>query len=345
MNKVPCIIVATAMLLLIAGCRGGASGNLSGVASDDAPPAGYLPPKTADNGWIPTRDVKVIVAYRHGSGTDTSARLLLADAKKYVGQSLVVENLEGADGKIGYTALACAKPDGYTIGFINLPTFTTLALEPDVPFGIKNVVPICNHLFEPSAVVVKEDSPYNTLQELIDACKAGELKCSTNGDMASNHTGAQLLAKAAGFEYKAVPYGGTAEQLMALSQGEVSFSVPKVGDVTSMVSGDTPELRMLAVFSEERVAQYPDVPTMKELGLTDIWYGSARALVAPANTPQEIIDFYAEAFRKTMEDSKCIADHEAAGLSMGYMAPDALADFLVAQDAFCRDMMTTLYRD
>lgn len=329
MNKMSSFAVAAAIILGVAGCGRSNSSNSQSAAS----------------AWAPTKDVKVIVAYKTGSGTDISARLLLANAKKYVGQSLVVENLDGADGKIGYTALSRAKPDGYTIGFINLPSYTTLALDPDSTFNIKSVVPICNHLLEPSVVVVKNDSPYNTLKDLIDACKNGQLKCSTNGNMASNHTSAQLLAKAAGFEYKAVPYGGTADQLQALSQNEVDFSIPKVGDLTSMVTGDNPELRMLAVFTENRMKQYPDVPTMKELGLIDTWYGSARALVAPANTPQAVIDFYAEAFKKTMEDQKCIDDHELAGFSMAYMAPDALEDLLAAQDVFCRDVVVKLYQD
>ena len=336
MNKVSSFAVAAAIILGVAGCGRGGSSNSQSVTPGLSSEA---------SAWSPIKDVKVIVAYNTGSGTDISARLLLANAKKYVGQSLVVENFEGADGKIGYTALSHAKPDGYTIGFINLPTYTMLALDPDSTFNIKSVVPICNHLLEPSIVVVKNDSPYNTLQDLIDACKTGQLKCSTNGNMASNHTGAQLLAKAAGFDYKAVPYGGTDDQLQALSQNEVDFSISKVGDLTSMVTGDNPELRMLAVFTENRMKQYPNVPTMKELGLTDTWYGSARALVAPANTPQEIIDFYSEAFKKTMEDQKCIDDHELAGFSMVYMDPDALADLLAAQDVFCRDTVVTLYQD
>ncbi|MFV0497515.1 MAG: tripartite tricarboxylate transporter substrate binding protein [Candidatus Fimivivens sp.] len=339
MNKVQPIAVAAAILLIVVGCRGALPRALSGHASSAASSS-----SATATAWTPTEAVKVIIAFKQGSGTDTSARLLLKNAKKYIGQSLVVENHEGADGKIGYTALARAKADGYTIGFINLPTFTILALEPDSPFSIKGVVPICNHLLEPSAVVVKRESPYNTLDDLVAACKVSELKCSTNGYMASNHVGAQILAKAAGFGYKAIPYGGTAEQLQALSQDEVAFSVPKVGDVTSMVTGDNAELRMLAVFSESRLAQYPDVPTLKELGLTDTWYGSARALVAPANTPQAIIDFYAEAFKKTMEDQACIADHKAAGLSMHYMDPVALADLLTAQDAFCRDTVVELFQ-
>lgn len=345
MKKVLSIALASGMLLAIAGC-GGTASTASGATSGSAPTAASssaAEPEAAS--WTPTKDIKVIVAYKAGSGTDTGARLLLANAEQYVGQTLVVENLEGADGKIGYTSLATAKPDGYTIGFINLPTYTTLALEPDSPFTIDSIEPICNHLSEPSVVVVKKDSPYNTLQDLIDACKASQLKCSTNGNMASNHTGAQLFAKSAGIDYKAVPYGGTADQLLALRQGEVDFSVPKVGDVATLVAGDSAELRMLAVFTGNRIDKYPDVPTMKELGLTETWYGTARALVAPAGTPQEIIDFYAAAFKKTMEDEKCIADHETAGLSLSYMNPDELKDLISEQDKFCRDVVVALYQN
>ena len=73
--------------------------------------------------WKPTKDIKVIVAYKAGSGTDTGARVLCKDAEKFVGKTLIIENKPGADGKIGWTELSKAKPDGYTIGFINLPTY------------------------------------------------------------------------------------------------------------------------------------------------------------------------------------------------------------------------------
>ena len=159
-----------------------------------------------DAAWKPTKDVKVIVAYKAGSGTDTGARLLTNSAKKYVGQTLVIENKPGADGKIGWTELAKSKPDGQTIGFINLPTFTTLAVQPGSTFAVSDVVPVCNQLSETGVVVVRANSPWKSLKELVDACKAkGNLRCSTNGVEASNHTAAQLLATSAGFDYKAIP--------------------------------------------------------------------------------------------------------------------------------------------
>ena len=137
----------------------------------------------------------VIVAYKAGSGTDTGARLLASQAEKYVGKTLIINNLPGGDGKIGWTELVNSKPDGRTIGFINLPTFTTLAVQPGSTFAVSDVVPVCNQLSETGVVVVRANSPWKSLKELVDACKAkGNLRCSTNGVEASNHTAAQLLA-------------------------------------------------------------------------------------------------------------------------------------------------------
>jgi tripartite-type tricarboxylate transporter receptor subunit TctC len=296
--------------------------------------------------WQPSADVNVIVAYKAGSGTDTGARLLAAEAEKYVGKTLIINNLPGGDGKIGWTELVKAKADGHTIGFINLPTFTTLATAKDSTFKTADIIPICNHLTETGVVVVKADSKWKTLKDLVDDCKANPNKnrCSTNGVQASNHTAAQLLATSADFKYKAIPYGGTADQLLALRQGEVQFSCAKVADVAKLIKGDKPELRVLGVFATERVKELPDVPTLGELGYYKEWYGSARALVAPAGTPKEVIDFYVDAFRKTMEDPATVEAHKKAGLAMDFMDNEKLGALIGAQEKFCSEVVANLYK-
>ena len=220
--------------VLIAGC-GGSKGD---TKKSDAP-------------WKPEKDVRIIVAYKAGSGTDTGARLLASSAKKYVGQTLVIENKPGADGKIGWTELAKAKPDGYTLGFINLPTYTTLAAQKGSSFDEKSIVPICNHLTETGVVVVRKDAKWKDLKELVADAQAnpGVLKASTNGMQASNHTSAQLLAESAKFTYNAVPYGGTADQLLALRQGEVDFSCAKVADIAKLINGENAELRVCLLYT------------------------------------------------------------------------------------------------
>lgn len=278
----------------------------------------------AASAWSPDGDVTVIVAYKAGSGTDTGARLLASQAEKYVGKTLIINNLPGGDGKIGWTELVNSKPDGRTIGFINLPTFTTLAVQPGSTFAVSDVVPVCNQLSETGVVVVRADSPWKSLKELVEACKAkGNLRCSTNGVEASNHTAAQLLA---------------------LRQGEVHFSCAKEADVAPLCSGDKPELRILGVFNTARLPHYPDVPTLGELGYYKEWYGSARALVLPKGTPQEIVDFYVDAFRKTMQDPACVEAHNKAGMSLDFKDNKQLAELIAAQEAFCRDVVSKLYK-
>lgn len=298
-----------------------------------------------DAAWKPTKDVKVIVAYKAGSGTDTGARLLTNSAKKYVGQTLVIENKPGADGKIGWTELAKSKPDGQTIGFINLPTYTTLAQIEGSAFTDKSIVPICNHLTETAVVVVKKDAKWNSLKELVADAQAnpGQLKCSTNGVQASNHTAAQLLAQSAKFEYNAVPYGGTADQLLALRQGEVDFSCAKVADVAKLIKGDSAELKVLGVYAEKRDPQLPDVPTLGELGYYNKWYGSARALVAPKGTPDNVIKFYEDAFKKTMEDPEVKKAHENAGMVIDFKDSKALGQMIAEQMDFCKNVVSKLY--
>lgn len=301
--------------------------------------------KSAD-AWKPQKDIKVIVAYKAGSGTDTGARVLCKDAEKFIGHTLIIENKPGADGKIGWTELAKAKPDGYTIGFINLPTYTTLALQKGAAFDDKSIVPIANHLLETGVVVVKKDSQFNSLKDLVAYAKAhpGQLKASTNGVQASNHTAAQLLAKSADFKYNAVPYGGTADQLLALRQGEVDFSCAKLGDIESLIRGNNAVLKVLGVFSEKRVDALKDVPTLGELGYYNKWYGSARALVAPKGTPANIIKFYEDAFKLTMTDEQTIRDHKNAGLELHYMDSKELGKLIEEQLAFCKDVVSKLYQ-
>ena len=294
--------------------------------------------------WTPQQDVNVIIAYKAGSGTDTGARLLMTMAEKHIGKTAIINNLPGADGKIGWTRLVNSKPDGYTIGFINLPTFTTLANEKNAAFKVSQVVPIANHLNETGVVVVRADSKWQNLNDLVkDAKASGKLRASTNGVKASNHTAAQLLAKSANFEYKAIPYGGTADQLLALRQGEVDFTCAKIADVAKLIAGDKPELHLLGVFDTQRLADYPNVPTLGELGYYDQWYGSARAIVAPAGLPEDVLKYWVDTFKTVMSDPEVIEAHKKGGLTMVYMDDKQLGELIKAQDAFARDVISKLY--
>lgn len=284
----------------------------------------------AEGPWAPEDNITMIVSYKAGNGTDLTARVLAQYAEKYLGQTIVIENLDGGSGAIGWTALSQADPDGYTIGFVNLPNFNTSIVKELGDYTVDDFAAICNHVTETSCVLVAADSPFNTLEDLVTYAKEhpAELKASTNGDQASNHIGAQMLAVSAEFEYTAIPYGGTADQLLALRQGEVDFSVAKVADFSSFPS----EVKVLGVFNDSRLDEYPDVPTLGELGYYDQWLGSSRVICAPAGTPQEVIDFYEEAFRQTMEDPEYL--EASSSFATNFLDAEATAALIKQQQEF-----------
>lgn len=291
--------------------------------------------------WKPSGDISMIVAYAAGSGTDNTARVLTQFSNKYIGQTIVIENQPGDSGSVGWTSLSMAKPDGYTLGFVNLPTLCSNIVEGLGDYKMEDFIPICNHVNETSMVLVSARSPFNTLQELVDYAKEnpGKLKVSTNGKHASNHIGVQLLAKTAGFEYSAIHYGGTADQLSALRQGDVDFSVAKEADILSMIS----DVKVLGVYDTKRAKDYPDVPTLGELGFYDEWYGSARAIVAPKGTPQPIINFYEKAFKEMMEDSEYELLAERAVVATAYMNAAETENLLQSQYKFCTDVVSSIW--
>ena len=227
------------------------------------------------------------------------------------------------------------------MGFVNLPTLCSNIVEKLGDYKIDDFVPICNHVNETSMVMVSKSSPFATLGELIAYAKEnpGKLKASTNGMKASNHIGAELLAKSAGFQYMAIPYGGTADQLLALRQGEVDFSVAKEADIASMMS----EVKVLGVFAEKRMPSFPDAPTLGELGLYNKWYGSARAIVVPKGTPREAIEFYENAFKEAMNDPEYISAAEKAGVSTVYMNAEDTAKLIQQQYEFCTNEVSKLW--
>lgn len=322
MKKFLSLLLAMLMVLSLAACGEKAP------AETDVPAEG--------GAWAPAENVTIIVAYKAGSGTDNTARVLAAYAEKYVGQPVIIENLEGGSGAIGWTALAQADPDGYTLGFLNLPNFSTSITDGLADYTVDSFTPICNHVSETSVVMVKADSEFNSLEDLITYAKAhpGELKASTNGSHNSNHIGAQMLANSADFTYTDIPYGGTADQLLALRQSEVDFSVAKVADFASFPS----EVKVLGAFNPERLAEYPDVPTLAELGYYDQWLGSSRCIAAPAGVSEEMVAFYADAFEKLMQDPDYLKAAEAAGINTDYQGPEATAKLVADQQAFAEGL-------
>lgn len=295
--------------------------------------------------WTPKQAIHLIVAQAPGSSSDVSAHLLARQAEKITGQKILIDNIEGNGGRKGWEALINANPDGYTLGYITMPTFTSLALESDNTFHPETIIPLANHVLATSVVVVRKDSPFQTLDQLAAYAQAhpGELKAATNGERGSNYGALQLFANTAGFTYQPLHLDNTPKQLEALHYGVVDFTSVKYSDIVTMINTQEAYFRVLGVFAEKRLKQLPEVPTLAEFGYYGNWYGSARAIVAPKGTPGIIVGYYENAFRLTMLDNKTIREHEGSGLRLRYLNNRDLAELIRSQLTFSRDVLAPLY--
>ena len=335
MKKYLALILALCMVFALCACGSNASAPAASPAADatDAPAAEEsTAPETT--GWTPDGPVTMIVSYKAGNGTDVTARILAKYAEKYIGQTIVIENVDGGSGSLGWSQLAAADPDGMTIGFMNLPNFNSSIVKGLGTYTTADFTAICNHVTETSMVVVRADETrFDDIDGLVAYAKENNTVASTNGAQASNHIGAQAFANSADFKYTDLPQGNTNDELVSLLGGEADWCVVKAADI----AGRT-DVKVLAVFSEERLAEYPDVPTLGEKGYYDKWLGSSRCIVAPAGVSEEVIKFYEEAFKQTMEDADYLA--AASEFATDYKDAATTAALIDEQQAFTESLST-----
>lgn len=336
MKKYLALALALCMVFALCACGQPAAPAEEPAPAEKAPaeeaPAGETAAETA--AWAPNGPVTMIVAYKAGNGTDVTARILAQYAEKYIGQTVVIENVDGGSGSIGWSQLAAAEPDGMTIGFMNLPNFNSSIVKGLGTYTTEDFAAICNHVTETSLVVVRADEDrFTDIDGLVEYAKANNTVASTNGAQASNHIGAQAFANSAGFKYTDLPQGNTADELLSLLGGEADWCVAKVADIA-----DRTDVKPLAAFSTEPLPEYPDVPTLASKGYYDQWLGSSRCIVAPAGVTAEMIAFYEAAFKATMEDPDYLA--AAASFATDYKDAATTAALIEQQQAFTEGLST-----
>ncbi len=278
----------------------------------------------------PRRPIQMIVAFPAGGGTDVGARVLASIAEKAMGQSILVVNKTGAGGQVGWTEASRAKPDGYTLAFINLPGLNTIILDPSrqALFNLDSFIPVINQVIDSGIIWVKADSPYKTLNDLIEAARKapGKISVCTTGILSDDHLAILMLQDAAKVEFRIVHFDGGAQQLTALLGGHVEVAFDNVGGgaVKRMQSGD---VRTLAVMDTERSKFMPTVPTMVELGYPTVISSSSRGVAVPKGTPPAAIKVIETAFAKAMSDPEHVKKLEDAGLAIKVMVGEEYAKY------------------
>ena len=246
-------------------------------------------PATAQEDW-PSRTIQIVVPYTPGTGGDLLARVLgpkLADRWKV---SVVTDNRAGASGNIGTEFVAKAAPDGYTLLCTATSFGTNPAINRNLPFDpVKSFAPVIQLARSSVAVIVTPGLPAKSMRQFLDLARSepGKLNYSSPGNGSPQHLAMELLKLDAHVDLVHVPYKGSGGALADLVGGHVQAMIVSLQTVAPYVQSG--KLRMLAVMSAERSEAFPDVPTLKELGLPDLevdtWYG----VFVPAGTPKSVI--------------------------------------------------------
>lgn len=283
----------------------------------------------AQGAWRPDRQITMIVAYAAGGGTDTAARTVARFMEKDLGQPVVVLNRPGAGGEIGFSELARARPDGYTIGFINTPSIVTVPIERRARFKLDDFALIANIVDDPGGIWVLADSPIRDFPGLLAAARErpGTIGYGTTGIGSDDHLAILAIERGSGTQFLHIPFAGSAQ----VKQNLLSRAIPLA--VMNMAEGvnDWRQglMRPLVQMGETRWEKAPEVPTLRDLGL-DIVEGSMRGMAAPAGLPPEVLDRLALSVRRTIDDPDFKTLAEQQNLPLRYLAPDAYRAELVA---------------
>jgi tripartite-type tricarboxylate transporter receptor subunit TctC len=270
----------------------------------------------------PNRPIQLMVAFPAGGSTDIAARIVASLAEKALGQPITVINKGGAGGQIGWTELVRQKPDGYYIGFINLPATNTVILDPErkAIFTEKDFTPIINQVLDPGVIWVRADSPYTTVKDLIDAAKKAPstLRAATTGILSDDHLAILMTEEAApGTIFRIVHLEGGAAQFKEIMAGNIDVAFDNVGSIVPRVRSG--EVRALAVMDDARSKFLPDVPTMKELGFPTVISSSTRGIAGPKDLPAPIASKLREVLKKAMADPEHIKKLEDQGIAIKIM--------------------------
>jgi len=241
-----------------------------------------VPAADAQSSW-PEHPIQLIVPFPAGGAVDVIARPFAERFGELLHQSVVVVPRDGASGTIGMAAVASSKPDGYTLAFTPSGPLT---IQPHViatlPYKPENLVPLCQLYASEYIVAVRADSPYRTLDEFVKAARAqpGKLTYGFGGVATSPHLAILQFVNAAGIDMLGVPFRGDPAAILALRAGEIDSATLNIG--LAKAQG----FRALATFAEKRQAEFPDAPTMKEMGypVVSTAYGG---LVAPRGVPPD----------------------------------------------------------
>lgn len=285
MKKAVAVLLGILMLLLLTACGS---------------KQGSTPGKPAAKGW-PEKNVTIIVPYPAGGSTDLTLRTLAEELKKNLGQNVVILNKAGGGGSVGAAECAIAKPDGYTFTVANAANMSIVPRGAQISYTYKSFTPISQISNTPLAIAVRDDFPANTLKEWIEWARKneGKMRFGSAGANSTQQLTLNILSAKEKIKTTHIAFNGAGPAVAGVLGGHVETVVAITTDLVPNYKAG--KLKLLAVFSDERVKELPNVPSIKELGYDDISFGVWYALVGPAGLPPEIVSKMDAAVKKSLD--------------------------------------------
>lgn len=238
-------------------------------------------------GEFPNKPVKLAIAYGGGGSTDVTARMLSTFAADYLGQPIVCVNQPGGSGAKMYSLLKASKPDGYSIAAGSTSTLNIAPIVREIPFEISDFTYIMQYGMYSGGILVKGDSPFNTLEDLIKYVKShpGEVTYTTSGTGSVHHMVMEYLTQAEGLVWTHVPSKSGSESTTTVLGGHVDVLSESAEWVPYVEAG---QLKLLAISNPARFPAFPDVPTLKDLGYGDYAVESGLIITGPAGMDEDV---------------------------------------------------------
>ena len=282
---------------------------------------------------FPNRPIKLMIGFPAGGPTDITMRSLADNASKILGQAVIIENKPGAGGTLPAQTLQSTPADGYTLaqtplGVFRLPYTTKITWDP-----IKDLAYVLNVTGYAFGLVVPADSQLKSWTHFVAWAKAnpGKLSYGSTGTLTSPHLTMELIAQKLGLELLHVPYKGSADLMQSILGGNIMAAADSTGFAPQVEAG---KLRVLNTWGAQRLAKFPDAPTLKELGL-DLVQNSPFGIAAPRDTPPAVVKRLHDAFKQAMEQENyktVLAKYDMVPM---YMSTTGYSKF--AQETFTRE--------
>ncbi len=278
-------------------------------------------------------EVTVLQGFKPGGGSDALAQLVQPYLAKELGATFVNQYMPGATGAIAWTKLAKqTAADGRTISITNTPMLmTNYLMNPAIKYSIDELTPLANVVTDPGVIVVGKESPFKTAKELFAAARAnpGRITVGNSGVGGDDYFSTIMIERASGMKFQKIPFEGDGPSWTAAMAGKIDTSFNNVGITYPQIKAGN--LRALAVFTEQRLPELPDVPTLRELGI-DVVAGSSRGYSAPKGMPEQAQKQFVAAMARVVKNPDFLKDAAARAMNIDFKGGAEYGSFLKKQE-------------